>query len=77
MNLAFTKAIDTLNREIGAEISSISYEWIEVPSDCYGHIDYFAEQVIWAFIFQKEAIKKRALYIDCSIAEQYEPSAKI
>jgi hypothetical protein len=68
---AFEKAIIHLNEKIGADISSFNYDWIEVPSDCYGQLDYYAQQLLWAYIFQEDAVSQNVFYIDCSVAEKY------
>jgi hypothetical protein len=71
VQIAFDRAIIHLNEKIGADISSFNYDWVEVPSDCYGELDYYAQQFLWAYIFQEDAVAKNVFFIDCSIAEKY------
>lgn len=71
IEIAFERAIIHLNEKIGADISNFNYDWIEVPSDCYDELDYYAQQFLWAYIFQEDAVAKNLFFIDCSIAQKY------
>lgn len=71
VQMAFERAILHLNEKIGSDISSFNYDWIEVPRDCYGELDYYAQQLLWTYIFHEDAVAKNVAFIDCSIAKKY------
>lgn len=76
LQVAIDNAIDTLNEKTGSKISNLIIDWVEVPNDCRPHLDYFAQQLLWARIYQDSVNTTRSLYIDCSIAQQYKNDAE-
>lgn len=76
LQVAIDNAIDTLNEKTGSKISSLVIDWVEVPNNCRTHLDYFAQQLLWARIYQESVDITRSLYIDCSIAQQYKSDAE-
>ena len=76
LQVAIDNATDTLNKKTGSQISSLVVDWVEVPNDCRPHLAYFAQQLLWARIYQDSVDVTRSLYIDCSIAQQYKNDAK-
>lgn len=72
LNAAFIRAIKTLNEKTNSQVEEIAFDWMEVPENCYAHLDYFAQQVLWATIYHKEIIDaKKRMNIDCSAAYFY------
>jgi hypothetical protein len=76
LQVAIDNAIDTLNEKTGSKISNLIIDWVEVPNDCRPHLDYFAQQLLWARIYQDSVDVTGSLYIDCSIAQQYKLEAE-
>ena len=76
LQVAIDNAIDTLNEKTGSKISNLIIDWVEVPNDCRPHLDYFAQQLLWARIYQDSVDVTGSLYIDCSIARQYKLDAE-
>lgn len=76
LQVAIDNAIDTLNEKTGSKITNLVIDWVEVPNDCRPHLDYFAQQILWARIYQDIVDVTRSLYIDCSTAQQYKNDAE-
>lgn len=76
LQVAIDNAIDTLNEKTGSQITDLVIDWVEVPNNCRPHLDYFAQQLLWARIYQDSVDLTRSLYIDCSIAQQYKNDAE-
>lgn len=76
LQVAIDNAIDTLNEKTGSQITDLVIDWVEVPNNCRPHLDYFAQQLLWARIYQDSVDTTRSLYIDCSIAQLYKSDAE-
>jgi hypothetical protein len=75
LNLAIDNAVTTLNEKTGSHVERLVIDWIEVPNNCRPHLDYFAQQVLWARIYQDSVDETSTLYIDCTVAQQYKDDA--
>tara|TARA_Y100001973_G_C5164628_1_gene315405 strand:+ start:940 stop:1302 length:363 start_codon:yes stop_codon:yes gene_type:complete len=75
LQAAFDRAITTLNEVTGSQIEAFGVDWVEVPNNCRQHLDYFAQQVLWARIYQPITKSTHTLHVDCSIAERYKHDA--
>jgi hypothetical protein len=71
LKLAFEVAIKTLNDKTGSRIEYLDFDWMEINEECYGELDYFAQQFLWAYIYQEELIKNQTFLINCNVPKSY------
>jgi hypothetical protein len=68
---AFDNAIHVLNQKTGSKISDFNIDRIEVPVNCFDDLDYFAQQFLWVYLYQDEAVRQKTFFIDCNISKRY------
>lgn len=65
---AFEKAINTLNVVTGSSLVKFKADSLEIPSNCFEQLDYYAQQVLFYKIYYPDS---EYFVIDCRLSPTY------
>lgn len=65
IQIALDRAVATLNNRTNSTIKRITFSQTEIHKSCFEHLDYYAQQLLWAEIFYPNSGK---VNIDCNLA---------